>query len=225
MVDAAKSAVIEVALGDSNPLMLSALSEFFDRDQRFSLVSTTRSAESFLEMVLRVPVAVGVIDWSLPILGAERLLEILREQTHAPRVVIYAQGSESDLARRAMAAGAAGFCPRDDPPETLLDTVADVAAGRMVFPFLAVRELRQDPVYSLTERERDLLAALSQGLTNKELARDLDISVNTVKFHLRNLFEKLSVANRAQAIAFYYSSRAAQTELGGKQQRSMADED
>ena len=77
----------------------------------------------------------------------------------------------------------------------------------MVFPFLDVRELQQDPIQQLSRRERVMLEALSKGLTNRELAKELDISINTVKFHLSNLFEKLSVRNRAQAIAFYYSSR------------------
>jgi len=206
---------IDLALGDSNPLMLSALSEFFDRDPRFSLVATASSAEGFLEVVLRVPVAVGVVDWTLPMLGGERLIEVLRAQVTAPRVVVYSHGDSPDIARRAMAAGAAGFCSRSEPPERLLDTIADVAQGRMVFPFLDVRDLRRDPMSSLTRRERILLTSLSQGRTNKELATDLGISVNTVKFHLRNLFEKLEINNRAQAIAFYYSSLSGQpAELG-----------
>jgi two-component system nitrate/nitrite response regulator NarP len=83
----------------------------------------------------------------------------------------------------------------------------DVAQGKMVFPFLDVRELQQDPIQQLSRSERVMLEALSKGLTNRELAKELDISINTVKFHLSNLFEKLSVRNRAQAIAFYYSSR------------------
>lgn len=197
---------VEVALADSNSIMLSALSEFFDRDPRFSLVATASSAEGFLEAVLRVPVVVGVIDWTLPMLGGEKLIEILRAQVSAPRIVVYSHGEGREIPRRAMAAGAAGFCARSESPENLLDIAADVAAGQMVFPFLDVRELRQDPLYSLTERERTLLTALAQGRTNKQLAHDLGISINTVKFHLRNLFEKLSVNNRAQAIAFYYSS-------------------
>ena len=57
-------APVSVILADSNPLMLSALAEFFDRDPRFSLVATAPSAEGFLESVLRVPVNVGVIDWT-----------------------------------------------------------------------------------------------------------------------------------------------------------------
>jgi two-component system nitrate/nitrite response regulator NarP len=74
-------------------------------------------------------------------------------------------------------------------------------------PFLDIRSLKQDPVEQLSQRERTLLEGLSRGLTNRELAREFGISANTVKFHLSNLFDKLSVKNRTQAIAFYYSNR------------------
>lgn len=196
---------ITVTLADSNPLMMSALLEFFGHDRRFSLVATVNSAESFLEAVLRVPVAVAVIDWTLPMLGGARLLEVLRAQTEAPRVVVYAQ-EDGEIPRRAMEAGAAAYCSRREPPERLLEIVAEVAAGRMVFPFLDVRELHRDPLQTLTAKERGLLALLAQGQTNKQLAAELSISVNTVKFHLRNVFEKLSVSNRAQAVAAYLSA-------------------
>lgn len=196
---------VDVALADGNRLMLAALSELFDRDPRMSLVFTTNSAESFLEGVQRVPVAVGVLDWQLPSMGAERLMEQLRRSATPPRVVVYGGGDNPDVPRRAMAAGAAGFCSRDDPPERLLETVSAVAQGNMVFPFLDVRSLNSDPIERLTARERALLTALSRGLSNKELAAQLDISVNTIKFHLRNLFDKLSVKNRAQAIALFFA--------------------
>ncbi|MEM7045875.1 MAG: LuxR C-terminal-related transcriptional regulator, partial [Pseudomonadota bacterium] len=62
-----------------------------------------------------------------------------------------------------------------------------------------------DPIETLTARERDLLERLATGLSNKALAQDLGVSINTVKFHLRNLYEKLSVASRTQAIALYFS--------------------
>jgi two-component system nitrate/nitrite response regulator NarP len=83
--------------------------------------------------------------------------------------------------------------------------VATVAAGRMVFPFLDVRALKRDPREELTDREKTMLSALARGRTNNELAKELGISINTVKFHLRNLYEKLGFRNRSQAIAFYYS--------------------
>lgn len=200
---------IELVLGDPNPLMLQALAEIFEHDRRFSLVATAKSAEGFLEAFLRAPVALGVIDWHLPQLGAERLLAILRERPQPPRIVVYASSTDPDIPRRSMAAGAAGFCTRETPPGQLLDIAAGVAAGRMVFPYLDVRSLRRDPREELTAREKAMLAALARGRTNGELAAEFGVSINTVKFHLRNLYDKLGLRNRAQAIAFHYGGAVA----------------
>jgi two-component system nitrate/nitrite response regulator NarP len=202
-----KVSPISVMLADANPLVLSAMSEIFERDPRFSLVATSSTAEGFLGTVMRVPVQVGVIDWNLPALGGAKLIEVLREQETAPKLVVYAD-AVGETPRHAMAAGAAGFAPRSGAVEGLLDTCRDVAAGKMVFPFLDVRALQQDPIEQLSRRERTMLEALSKGLTNRELSAELEITINTVKFHLSNLYEKLSVKNRTQAIAFYYSQRA-----------------
>ena len=197
--------IIDVMLADGNPLVLSAMSEIFEQDPRFSLVATSGTAEGFLGTVMRVPVHVGVIDWNLPALGGAKLIEVMRTQETAPRLVVYGEDN-SDLPRLAMSAGAAGFAPRSGEVKTLLDTCADVAAGKMVFPFIDVRELQSDPIHSLSRKERVILEALSKGLSNRELSKELGISTNTVKFHLSNLYDKLSVKNRAQAIAFYYSN-------------------
>ena len=210
--DQEKVVAVTLMLGDANPLMLTAMSEIFEKDRRFSLVATAATAEGFLGMVMRMPVQVGVIDWNLPALGGARLIDVLRAQGNAPRLVVYAEES-GDIPRKAMAAGAAGFVSRSESVERLLETCAAVAKGQMVFPFLDVRGLRQDPIESLSPRERVLLEALSKGLTNRELAKELEISENTVKFHLSNLFEKLSVKNRAQAIAFFYANRASRGEM------------
>ena len=199
---------ISVALADSNMLVLSAMSEIFDRDPRFSLTSTASTAEGFLGTVMRVPVQVGIIDWRLPALGGQKLIEVLRDHPEAPRILVYGD-TDGDLPRQALAAGAAGFTPRNGPVEGLLDTCAAVADGQMVFPFLDVRELQTDPIHQLTKRERALLEALSRGLSNRQLATEFEISTNTVKFHLSNLYEKLSVSSRTQAVAFFFSTRLA----------------
>lgn len=204
-VRAAETA-ITVILGDSNPLVLSGMSEVFARDTRFSLLATSATAEGFLTTVARVPARIGIIDWDLPEMGGVRLMEALRQHDSPPRIIVYAREStQGHIA--AMGAGAAGFVARNGPIEGLLDTCAAVAAGRMVFPFLDVRELQRNPLHSLSRRETDMLAALARGMTNRELSRELGISPNTVKFHLSNLYDKLSVKSRAQAIAFFYSQQ------------------
>lgn len=202
----ASTAPIDIMLADNNPLVLSAMSEIFERDPRFSLVATSATAEGFLGVAMRVPVQVCVISWNLPVLGAAKLIEVLREQENAPRFVVYGD-EEGDVPRFAMQAGAAGFAPRSGAVEDLLETCADVAAGKMAFPFIDVRKMQQDPIQSLSRKERTILEALANGLSNRELSKELQISTNTVKFHLSNIYEKLAVKNRAQAIAFFYSSQ------------------
>ena len=197
---------INIILADANPLVLSAMSEIFDRDPRFSLVATSSTAEGFLGMVMRVPVDVGIVDWTIPALGAAKLIEVLRDQETAPRIIVYGDANK-DLPRQAMSAGAAAFASRSDEVDGLLEACVEVFEGKMVFPFLDIRELQKDPIQQLSRKERAILEALSKGLTNRELSAELDVSINTVKFHLSNLFDKLSVRNRAQAIAYYYSNR------------------
>ncbi|MEX0327673.1 MAG: response regulator transcription factor [Ruegeria sp.] len=196
---------IDIMLADNNPLVLSAMSEIFERDPRFSLVATSATAEGFLGAAMRVPVRVCVISWTLPVLGAAKLIEVLREQENVPRFVIYGD-DDGDVPRLAMQAGAAGFAPRSGEVEGLLETCADVAAGKMVFPFIDVRKMQQDPIHTLSRKERVILEALAKGMSNRDLSKELQISTNTVKFHLSNIYEKLSVKNRAQAIAYYYSA-------------------
>ena len=174
-------APIDIMLADSNPLVMTALSEIIDRDPRFSLVATAASAEGFLGTVMRVPVQVGVIDWNLPVIGGAKLIEVLREQENAPRIVVYAEDT-GNLARLSMSAGAAAFAPRSSDAETLLETCLDVASGKMVFPFLDIRELQSDPIQQLSRKERSMLEALSTGLTNRELSKELGVTINTVKF-------------------------------------------
>lgn len=197
---------VDVALADKNPLVLSALSELLDRDGRFNLVLTVKASDAFLQSVARTSVHVGVIGWALPPDGGAAIMEALRDQPGAPRIVVYSGGLDPGLARKVMGHGAAGFCPKSEPPERLLEAIAAVAGGQMVFPYVDVRGLHRDPWDHLTPREKELLTALAKGDSNDQIARALGLSINTVKFHLRNLYDKLAIKNRAQAVAFYYST-------------------
>ena len=199
---------IDIMIADGNPLVLSAMSEVFEDDDRFSLMATSGTSESFLAVILRIDAQICVIDWAIRDLGAAKLIDVLRSQNAPPRILIYGDDKDSDIPRQAMAAGAAAFVSRSAPIDALVQTCLEVAAGKMVFPFLDIRELRSDPITTLSRKERLILDSLAEGLTNKQLASRLELSINTVKFHLSNIFDKLGVNNRAQAIAHYYVSRS-----------------
>ncbi len=194
---------IEVVIADKSPLIQSALAQIFSGDERFSLVANASDGERFMEAVDRLAFDVGVIGWVMPYLDGPGVLKAISGRPHAPRIVIYTGDPSADLPRRAMLLGAAGFCSKREKPETLLTTVQAVAEGRMVFPFMDMSKPQADPFGSLTARERELFGTLAQGLTNAQIAKTIDVSLNTVKFHLKNLYEKLGVSNRAQAVAYY----------------------
>lgn len=194
---------IDVAIADKSPLILAGLDKLLSDDKRFNLVLKVTDGEEFLEAARQQKFAIAVIGWQLPTLHARDVLRALSRQVSAPKIVVYSGTNDPAAPAETLQLGGAGFVSKRAPPERLLDVLAAVAAGDMVFPFVDIRKMRSDPLENLTLRERSLLSALGSGHTNSQLAKDFGVSINTIKFHLRNLFEKLEVRNRAQAIALF----------------------
>ncbi len=197
---------ILVGIADKSPLMQTALRTLLSEDGRFEVVGITKNAEEFLAQVSDGGMDVAIVGWVIPPGDARFILDHLRPRPNAPKVVVYS-GIDSETApAHVMAHGGAAFVSKNEQPEYLLDTVAEVARGRMVFPYLDVSQINASPLSTLTKRELEVLSSLAAGRTNKEIAAEKGVSANTVKYHVRNLFEKLGVNNRGQAIALYLKS-------------------
>ncbi|CAN2534458.1 HTH-type+transcriptional+regulator+MalT [Methylocapsa aurea] len=194
---------IDVAIADKSPLILAGLDALLADDRRFNLVLKVTDGEEFLDAAKLQRFQIAIIGWQLPTLHAREVLRALSRQPSAPKIVVYSGTNDPAAPAETLQLGGAGFVSKRAPPERLLDVLASVAAGDMVFPFVDIRKMRADPLENLTLRERSLLSALGSGHTNNQLAKDFGVSINTIKFHLRNLFEKLEVRNRAQAIALF----------------------
>lgn len=208
MADAARRKLhIDIVIAEKSPLVQAGLERLFANDERFTILATAADGERFMEAVQRLCFDVGIIGWNLPYLDGRGVLEGLRGRDNPPRIIVYTGNASPEVPRQVMQMGGAGFCSKSEPPARLVETVLAVAEGRMVFPFMDMSKPTSDPFASLTAREQELLAALSLGRTNAQIAGDLDISLNTVKFHLKNLFSKLNVKNRAQALACYLKSQ------------------
>ena len=194
---------IQVGVADKSPLVQAALTHLLETDPRFELVDVWPDGESFLQAIDRVELDVLISGWVIKPGEGKYILDRLRARDNPPRVVIYTGASSDAIPAQSMAHGAAAYLSKSESPELLLDTVETVAQGRMVFPFLDVRVVNQSPLNDLTRRELEVLAALAAGQANKEIAADLGLSLNTVKFHVKNVFQKLGVHNRSQAVARY----------------------
>ncbi len=195
---------VEVAIVDKAPLILRALKSMLVADERFNLAVSATDGERFLEALGRVRFDVAVIGWAMPYCDGRTVLKRLAEKENAPRIIVYTGDLSPAVPREVIKLGGAGFCSKTDSPEYLLDVIENVARGQMIFPFMG--QLQNDisaggEMENLTPRESELLSLLSNGSTNNEIARTMGVSLNTVKFHLRNLYSKLGVRNRAEAIA------------------------
>lgn len=199
-------ATISVAIIDKNPLIIRGLNQMLREDGRFEMAASAPHAEEFLadyaSRGITDPIDVAVSGWVMTKGDGRSLLRRVGAMANPPRVVVYT-GELSDMTlRAAIREGAAGLVHKSEPPERLLQAIATAAAGGRDFPAMVKRN---PPMAGLTKREKELLTALADGATNGKLAEDLGVSVNTVKFHLRNLYEKLDVKNRAQAVAMFLS--------------------
>jgi two-component system nitrate/nitrite response regulator NarP len=189
---------ISIVIADKSPLVQSGLAGIFAEDGRFTLLASAADSERFMEAVRRLSFDIGVIGWDMPYMSGGQVIEALARTPEPPRIVVYTGNEAPGIPRRVMELGGAAFCHKSEPPGQLVETVA---AGRMVFPFMDLSRRGADPLDILTKRERELLGALAKGATNPEIVRRLGISTNTVKFHLKNLYGKLHVTNRSQAVA------------------------
>lgn len=197
---------IRVGIADKSPLIQAALKHLLADDPRFQLVEVCADGEQFLKMIDEFDLDVAVIGWVISPGDGKYILDHLRNRENAPRIVVYTGAQSEAVPSQVMAHGGAAFVSKSEQPEYLLDTVAAVADGRMVFPFLDVRAIHQSPLAALTHRELEVLALLAAGQTNKQIAAAQSVSLNTVKFHLKNVFEKLGVHSRSQAVALYLKS-------------------
>jgi two-component system nitrate/nitrite response regulator NarP len=201
-----KSTAVRVGIADKSPLVRAGLRHLFENDERFDLVTVSNDGKSLLASLDERPLDVAISGWVIEPGRAKYILDQLRGRPDAPRVIVYTGADDENIPVLAMAHGAAAYVSKKEETDYLLDTVASVAAGHMVFPFVDVRRIHLNPLTTLTHREMEVLAAAATGQSTKEIAAAQGVSPNTVKFHLRNLYEKLGVSNRSQAIAIYLKS-------------------
>jgi two-component system, NarL family, nitrate/nitrite response regulator NarP len=205
-----EAVIVDLAIADKSPIVVAGLRALLADEQRFNLVCIAADGERFLDAVERFRFDLAIIGWVLPVVHGRDILKALAGRENAPRIIVYTGDEDPGVPQEVLELGGAAFVSKREPPGQLVEVVSAVAAGRMIFPLTAKRALaahrRADPAACLSRRELQLLGLLGSGKTNAQLARELGVSENTVKFHLRNLFDKLGVKNRAQAVHLHLSS-------------------
>ncbi|MGX5802514.1 LuxR C-terminal-related transcriptional regulator [Bradyrhizobium sp. Arg314] len=198
---------VRVVVAERNPLVVSALREMLECDGRFELLGAVQSGTQFLELAATTQFDVAVIGWKLADMdGADVLTEVQSRQLGV-RITVFSNDHDIGILKQCVRLGAQGYCFQFDDPPLIFETILAVAHGRICIPYIDINKVNDTPLSRLTVRERELLAVLSDGWTNLQIATRTGISENTVKYHLKNLYDKLDVRNRAMAVALYSSEK------------------
>jgi len=203
---------IRVLLVDDHPLYRRGIAAALAEEESIEIVGEAADGLEGIEKTRELMPDVVVLDLLMPRCGGLEACQAL--QTELPQInvlVLTISDKESDLFL-AIKAGAKGYLLKDTGPEDLAQAVVHIAKGGVIVsPSMASKlltEFKTGEVYkeeaasAVSQREVEILQLVAKGATNKEIASTLFISENTVKTHLRNIMDKLHLANRSQAAAY-----------------------
>jgi len=193
---------IHVLIADDHTTFLAGLTSIIDMERDMIVVAQATNGRQAVDLWRKHRPHVTLLDLRMPVLdGVCVIEEIHREDVSARIVILTTYDSDNDI-YRAIKAGAKGYLLKDARREELLDCIRKVNSGETCIPQALMQKLvtgiSSEP---LTDREADVLRLLADGKSNKEIGAKLFISEFTVKGHLRNIFNKLNVLSRTEAIS------------------------
>lgn len=199
---AATTRRIGVLVADDHVMVREGLAAIIGRQVDMHVVAQAANGRDAVTLWLEHRPDIALLDLRMPLLdGVGAIEEICRVDTSAHLIVLTTFDTDENIAN-AIKAGARGYLLKDASWETLLDCIRKVHAGEISIPASLVAKLAVGMSREvLTTRETGVLSLLAQGKSNKEIALTLHVSEATVKSHLRNIFTKLNVISRTEAIA------------------------
>jgi DNA-binding NarL/FixJ family response regulator len=216
------SSAISIVLADDHPVVLHGVAGILRAQPEMKVLAACSDGTAATNAIRQFTPDVAVLDIAMPGRnGLDVLSDIVADGFRTKVVFLTAIASDEQILA-AIANGAKGIVLKDAAPDSLVDCVRDVAAGKQWFPVDIVEAaLRRDEgrraeserfVQRLTAREQQIVLLVAEGLSNKEIARRIELTEGTIKIHLHNIYEKLEIPNRtaltALAIAYQYQLRA-----------------
>jgi NarL family two-component system response regulator LiaR len=196
---------IRVFVVDDHPMIRNGLSAVIEAERDFEHAGEAGNGQDALRLVPIAAPNVVLMDISMPQLDGIAAIGVLRKQMPSTRFVVLTSAVEPGEVRRAIAAGASGYLLKNATAMELASAIREVHAGRRVLAPEAMDAMvaavqQPGPGADLTQREREILALMTRGLNNQEIAEELSVAVPTVKFHITNILGKLQVDNRTEAV-------------------------
>lgn len=197
---------IRVMLVDDHAVVRSGLGAFLSAVPDLELVGEAENGEQAVAHCEKFKPDVILMDLVMPVMDGVAATRHIREKNPNMQVIALTSFQEDDLVQRALQAGAIGYLMKNVSARELAAAIRSAHAGRMTLSSEAAQALvrakeQANGLEELTEREREVLKWMVEGLNNNEIADRMVVSLSTVKYHISNVLMKLAVDNRVAAVA------------------------
>jgi two-component system nitrate/nitrite response regulator NarL len=203
---------IQVVIADRHPVVLQGLGNMLGAHSDFEIVASCTDGPGCVEAIRNLAPDIAILDGSMPGVTGREILSIASENSSTRFVFFISSEFERELVLSAAADGYS-FISKDVTPEVLVQSLRRVAKGQQLLPLPTVDQavpreqsaMTENAMVVLTDRERQIMKLVSEGLSNKEIGRRLKISDGTIKVHLHHIFQKLEISNRTVLAAIAIS--------------------
>lgn len=205
--------VITVLVVDDHALHRDGTRHILEQHADLEVVGDAASGETALALVRQLHPDVVLMDIRLPGMNGIEATRRIRKDHPDVRVLMVTAHDDDEYVRGALEAGAAGYLSKTAPGRKLIEAVRAVAAGTTVLEPTTLTRLLSESAHprnaasGLTDRELAVLKLLADGMHNKQVARELGISLRTVERHCDNIYDKLGVGSRTEAVVWAISSK------------------
>jgi two-component system, NarL family, nitrate/nitrite response regulator NarL len=206
---------LRVIIGDDHPMFRQGVASALSRERDLEVVGEGGCGEEVLALAQALMPDVILLDVSMPGWGGVQTVEKLSAACPSTTVIMLTMSEDTDSLLAALKAGARGYVLKGIAPRDLAQVVRSAHAGEIyVSPTLAGEMLvslsrgpAADPCQELTEREREILGLIGQGMTNREIGKQIFLSEKTIKHYVSNILQKLQLRSRLEAALFVTHQR------------------
>ncbi len=202
------STILNVAIVEDDDRFRKSLARWIESTPGLHCVGHHSTAEAALKLIPTTEANVVIMDINLPMMSGIDCVRKLKAAQPSLQIIMLTVYEDSDLIFRALQAGANGYLLKRSSPDQILEAIMEVSQGgapmssqiaRKVVQSFQTNGLSHEEQANLTQREEEILGYLVKGFANKEIADALSISVETIRVHLKNIYEKLHVRSRTEA--------------------------
>lgn len=212
------SQTASVMLVDDHPLLRKGLRQLISLSDHLEVVAEASSGAEALQLGTELDPDLILLDLNMQHMNGLETLSKLRDQGVTSRIVMLTVSDADEDVLEAISRGADGYLLKDMEPEQLLEQIERALEGKMVLSEAVTQVLAQAirkpkknataELDNLTVREREILELIAKGMSNKVIARELDISDGTVKVHVKNLLKKLGLRSRVEAAVWMINQKS-----------------